>query len=119
MIIYVGNLDSSRDFLDVRDVVNAYYELLKSGKKGEIYNVGSGKSYKISDLLKKIISYSNVDITISIDNNKFKPIEIKETKADISKLKRDTKWKVQYDLDDTILCTLNYWRDKIKENNIK
>lgn len=113
--IYVGNLNSSRDFLDVRDVVNAYFELLKNGLNGEIYNVGSGNSYKIADLLNKIIQYSDVSINIEIDENKFRPIEIEETVADISKLKRDTNWVQQYEVDITILNTLNFWRDKIRE----
>ena len=102
-IIYVGNLESARDFLDVRDVVNAYYELLKEGTVGEIYNVGSGKSYKISELLNKIISFSNLDIIVKIDKNKFRPVEIEETSAEISKIISDTKWRPQYNLEETIL----------------
>lgn len=118
-VIYVGNLESSRDFLDVRDVVNAYFELLKSGTVGEIYNVGSGHSVRISDLLERIISNSSVNISVETDPLKFRPIEIEETIADITKLQNDTKWHQLYDLDDTILITLNYWRDRVKEKQSK
>lgn len=118
-VIYVGNLESSRDFLDVRDVVNAYFELLKSGTVGEIYNVGSGHSVRISDLLERIISNSSVNISVETDPQKFRPIEIEETIADITKLQNDTKWHQLYDLDDTILITLNYWRDRVKEKQSK
>lgn len=118
-VIYVGNLESSRDFLDVRDVVNAYFELLKSGTVGEIYNVGSGHSVRISDLLERIISNSSVNISVETDPQKFRPIEIEETIADITKLQNDTEWHQLYDLDDTILITLNYWRDRVKEKQSK
>ena len=54
-IIKVGNLASYRDFTDVRDVVKAYTLILKNGSIGEVYNIGSGSSIKISDALELII----------------------------------------------------------------
>lgn len=112
-IINVGNLDVSRDFLDVRDVVNAYYELMINGIAGETYNVGSGNAYKIADLLNKIISHSNKKISILVDDSKFRPTEIPTTSANIEKILKDTSWKKEFNIDDTINATLNYWRDKI------
>lgn len=117
-IINVGNLASCRDFLDVQDVVNAYYELSMSGIAGQTYNVGSGNSYKIEDLLNIIINMSEIDIKINIDKNKFRPIEIQETCADISKITKDTNWFPKYPIEETILNTLNYWREKY-QNKIK
>ena len=113
-IINVGNLESCRDFLDVKDVVDAYYELSVSGVAGQTYNVGSGKSYKIKDLLQIITNMSDIEIKINVDKNKFRPIEIQETCADISKIKQDTNWYPKYKMEETILNTLNYWRTKYK-----
>jgi GDP-4-dehydro-6-deoxy-D-mannose reductase len=45
--ILVGNVDSQRDFIDVRDVVRAYWKLMSTGKYGEVYNIGSGKCRSI------------------------------------------------------------------------
>ena len=115
-IINVGNLNSYRDFLDVRDVVDAYYELSLNGKFGETYNIGSGNSYKIEDLLKMIISMSKCEIEVKIDEKKFRPIDIPKTCADITKILYDTNWSPKYEIKDTINNTLEYWREKYENS---
>lgn len=115
-IIRVGNLSSYRDFLDVRDIVSAYYKLIQTGKSGETYNVGSGKSIKIEEILNRLIQLSNCNIDVIVDPNKFRPIDIVETKANIEKLKRDTDWHQQHSIDDTLIETLNYFRDYYTRN---
>ena len=50
-VIQVGNLDSKRDFLDVRDLVRAYTFLLEQGMSGEVYNIGSGQVISIREIL--------------------------------------------------------------------
>ena len=84
--ILVGNLKAKRDFSNVKDVVNAYRLLLEKGKKGEIYNVGSGNSYSIEYILNTLLSYSPAKISVKIDENKFRPIDTEYIKADITKL---------------------------------
>ena len=111
-VINVGNLNSYRDFLDVRDVVEAYYELSLNGKSGETYNVGSGTSYKVENLLSMIINMSDYKIKVKIDEKKFRPIDIPETCADINKILCDTNWSPKYEIKDTISNTLEYWREK-------
>ena len=73
--IYVGNLSAYRDISDVKDVVKVYKKLLENETDKLIYNVGSGKAYKIEELLKYIISLSNQEIEIVIDKDKFRPID--------------------------------------------
>lgn len=109
-VINVGNLNAYRDFLDVRDVVSIYHELLLKGTIGETYNVGSGKSTKINDLLLQLIAMSNKDIKVEVDKNKFRPIEISEAKANIKKLIDDIGWKQKYDINKTLEDTLMYFR---------
>lgn len=111
-IIKVGNLSSKRDFTDVRDIVNAYRLLALKGKSGETYNVGSGHSYKMEDLLQIVISLSTAKIKVEIDKSKFRPIDTPEIRADISKLIKDTGYKVQYNIKDTIEEILNSYRNK-------
>jgi len=60
--IQVGNIDSSRDFLDVRDAVRAIWLLCQNPKPGEIFNLCSGRPVKISELLDMMISTMKVDI---------------------------------------------------------
>ena len=64
-VLKVGNLDTLRDFTDVRDIVRGYLMLLESGKIGESYNIGSGNVIKIKDILKKLINLSSKKISTS------------------------------------------------------
>lgn len=107
----VGNLEAQRDFSDVRDVVRAYRLLAQKGKSGEVYNVGSGNAYAVEDILKKMISFSEADIKITVDPEKFRPIELPVIKSDISKLKKDTGFEIMYSIDDTVKAVFDYWKD--------
>ena len=109
-VMKVGNLAAKRDFTDVRDVVRAYILLCEKGQKGEFYNVGSGSAVSIKELLDKILSHSRKKISVETDHEKFRPIDLPIIEADISKLVKDTGWRPEHKLDDTILETLNYWR---------
>jgi GDP-4-dehydro-6-deoxy-D-mannose reductase len=111
-VIYTGNLEAKRDFTDVRDIVRGYWELLGRSRSGEIYNIGSGKSYAIGDLLDRLISMSRVQIDIQIDPQKVRPVDIPELRADITKIQNDIHWQPMIDIDKTLSDTLDYWRAK-------
>lgn len=101
-VIRTGNLSAKRDFTDVRDVVRAYGMLAEKGRDGETYNVGSGKSISIEELMCKIIELSGVSIKREIDPKRLRPSDIPEIRADISKLQRDTGWSPQIELSQTL-----------------
>lgn len=109
-IIKVGNLDAKRDFTDVRDVVRAYYFVMTNGKSGEIYNVGSGITYKIKEILDKLLSLAKVSIYIEKDNDKMRPSDVPLIQCDNSKISTECGWTLQYQIDQTLIDTLNYWR---------
>lgn len=108
--LFVGNLNAKRDFSDVRDIVNAYRLLIEKGKSGELYNVGSGESISIKEILDILISLSDCEISIKIDENKLRPIDTKDVKADISKLVKDTNYSQKYNIKDTLKDVLNSFR---------
>lgn len=109
-VLYVGNLNARRDFTDVRDVVRAYGLIIQDGYKGAIYNVGYGSAFSIQEILKKILSLSNKDITVEIDPAKMRPIDIPIIEADISLIKSHLNWEPSISLEQTLKDTLNYWR---------
>lgn len=109
-VIKVGNLSVKRDFTDVRDVVRAYSLLIQKGKTGETYNVGSGNAISIEEILALILSYSNVKITVEVDQNKLRPVDAPIIEADIRKLQEFTGWRPEITLTETINDTINYWR---------
>ena len=112
-LLPVGNLEAKRDFTDVRDVVRAYSLLMEKGEFGEVYNIGSGVSYKISEILNKLLSFSNAKIKIESNQSLFRPIDDPELVCDASKLIKLTSWKPEIPIEQTLKDTLDYWRQII------
>lgn len=109
-IIEVGNLSAMRDFSDVRDIVRGYIGVLKNGKSGAIYNIGSGKAVPIQYLLDKLLSMAKCSIKVVNDPERMRPSDMKIVEADISRLQSDTGYIPMIDLDKTLNDTLNYFR---------
>lgn len=109
-VLTVGNLDSKRDFTDVRDVVRAYSLLMEKGKFGEVYNIGSGKSYKISQILDMLLKLTKIKIKIEIDKNLLRPSDNPELVCDFTKLRSITGWEPSVAIEETLKETLDYWR---------
>ena len=112
-VINVGNLDVKRDYSDVRDVVRAYILLIEKGKKGEAYNVCSGKAIPIKEILHILTSYSTEDIEIQIDSKKMRKADIPFLLGNNQKIKQDTSWQTEIPLKKTLLDLLEYWRKKV------
>ncbi len=112
-ILPVGNLEAKRDFTDVRDVVKAYDLLMEKGELGEVYNIGSGVSYKISEILNRLLSLTKIKIEVKVDHSLFRPIDDPDLVCDATKLKNLTGWKPEISLDKTLEDTLDYWRNII------
>ena len=53
-ILKVGNLSARRDFVDVDDIADAVCRLAEKGKAGELYNVCSGRSVGIREVLDRM-----------------------------------------------------------------
>jgi GDP-4-dehydro-6-deoxy-D-mannose reductase len=105
----VGNLDVRRDFLDVRDVCDAYVVLLKKGRMGETYNVCSGNSYRVGDLLNKLCTLAGVHVSIRVDVSRLRPVDTPELRGDPSKMRDHTGWTAKWSIDDTLKTLLEYW----------
>ena len=86
--------------------------LLETGKIGEVYNIGSGKAIKVSEILQKLVNMSKKEIEIKIDPNKFRPVDVPLVVCDNSKIKRDTGWYPTISIDKTLKDVLKYWRGK-------
>jgi GDP-4-dehydro-6-deoxy-D-mannose reductase len=112
-IIEVGDLNATRDFTDVRDIVNAYILLLKHGSNGEVYNVCSGVETSIRSILDKLISLAEVDIEINIDPSRFRSAEHKRSVGSFEKINRAVGWKPTVTLDNTIRDIIRYWESRI------
>jgi GDP-4-dehydro-6-deoxy-D-mannose reductase len=110
-IIYVGNLSAKRDFTDVRDVVRAYGLLVQGGVSGETYNVGTGHAIAIQEILDMIVGMSSAKISVRVDENKLRPVDVPIIEPDITKIKNTVGWTPRIKLETTLQETLNYWRN--------
>ncbi len=110
-VLKVGDLSSKRDISDVRDIVLGYYLLMKKGKPGEAYNLGSGKVYSLKKVLDSLVSLSSRKIKIQIDKTRLRKIDIPVLQADTTKIKKEISWKTQIPLEKTLKDTYNFWRE--------
>lgn len=110
--IFVGNLDSKRDFTDVRDIVNAYRLLAERGHSKEIYNVCSNVSTSIKEILNTFVGFSEKEIKVSVDKSKFRPIDIPDYYGSNQKLRNHTGWYPTINLEQSLLDIYEYWKGK-------
>lgn len=107
-IIETGNLEIIRDFVDVRDVVKAYYLLLTKGTPGEIYNVCSGRGIKLREVVNIIANELNVDISTHTNLEFVRPNDNIEIVGSPYKIETELGWKPTISLRQTL-------RDMIRE----
>lgn len=109
-VMEVGNLDARRDFTDVRDVVRAYTGIIQRGRPGETYNVGSGTATSIAEMLDMILARSTCEITVCVNPEKLRPVEVPVIAADVHKVYDAIGWNAEIPLAQSISDTLEYWR---------
>ena len=97
--------------------MRAYALLAEKGVAGETYNVGSGHARAIEEILHEILQQSKIPITVKVDPNKLRPVDVPVIEADIRKLNALTGWKPEIALKQTIKETLDYWRYETDTNH--
>lgn len=118
-LLKVGNINVKRDFTDVRDVVVAYYELLEKGAVGEAYNVCSGRTILLADLVKELQNNCSVAVRMEIDPARVRLSEVPKIVGDAGKLHKTTGWLQKIPLEKTLKDLLAYWRTEITRNAVK
>jgi len=109
-VLLVGNLDSVRDFLDVRDVVRAYQSVAESKFAGEVFNVASGIGVRISTILDNLLALSSAQVDVREDPARLRPSDIPMLIGDATKLRQSTCWEQTISLEQSLSDTLNDWR---------
>jgi len=100
-IVRTGNLSASRDFLDVRDVVRAYRLLLENVESG-VFNICSGKAIEIRKILDKLIRFSGVDVSVEIDPQRLRPVDVPVIYGSYEKINKHTGWQPEIPLEDSL-----------------
>jgi GDP-4-dehydro-6-deoxy-D-mannose reductase len=110
--LYVGNLEAKRDFTDVRDMVKAYWLALEKCEPGSVYNICSGKAWRIGDVLQLLLGMSKVKIEVKQDPARLRPSDVPVLLGDCSRFERTTGWKPTIPFEKTLEDMLEFWRAK-------
>jgi len=111
-VIHVGDLTPQRDFTDVRDIVRAYWLSLEHCSLGEVYNVASGKAYRIKEVLKILLDNSGQDIEVVEDPERLRPSDVPLLLGDNSRFCKATGWSPEIPFEQTAKDLLDYWRER-------
>jgi GDP-4-dehydro-6-deoxy-D-mannose reductase len=113
-VILTGDITVERDFLDVRDVARAYRLAVERGSPGDVYNVASGKSRRIGELLDLLIQQSSVDVEVRQDPARLRPVDVVRIVGDASKLRAATGWTPTIELESTLTELVDDWRHRLR-----
>jgi len=114
-VVYVGDLTPRRDYSDVRDIVRGYWLLLERGEPGEVYNLCSGRSWSIQQVLDFVLNLSTVKgITVKTDPARLRPSDVMILEGDPTKMHKATGWKVEIPFERTLTELLDYWRQRTR-----
>jgi GDP-4-dehydro-6-deoxy-D-mannose reductase len=110
--IRVGNIDTQRDFTDVRDVVRAYWLLLERNATG-VFNVCAGRPLAVRKVLESLASIAAVRIDIITEQTRLRSYDIPVIYGSNRKLADATGWKAEIPLEQTLRETYEYWKAEI------
>ena len=105
----VGDVDVTRDFLDVRDVLQAYLALLELGQNGEIYNVCSGLELRVRDMITRLAELARVDVELVQDEARMRRAEQRRVVGCADKIQQETGWKPGVSITETLQSVLSDW----------
>jgi GDP-4-dehydro-6-deoxy-D-mannose reductase len=118
-VIHVGDLESRRDWTDVRDTVRGYWLALERGVPGEVYNIGSGVTRSCREMLEILLSFTDRKIAVQVDPSRLRPSDVTLLWSDPTKFKLQTGWEPEIPFTSTMRDLLNYWRDQVAQRALR
>lgn len=117
--LLVGNLEARRDFLDVRDVVDAYVKTIfhPALTPGTIFNIASGVPRRIQDVLESLCKHSSKEILVELDPSRMRPSDTPNAIGNAHYAKTELGWHPKIEWDDTLSKVMSYWRSQTKSIN--
>lgn len=112
-LITTGDLSIVRDFLDVRDVVKAYYILFKKGVSGQVYNICSGEGVTLENIIKTMCKILSIEVKTQQNPALVRPNDNKIIIGSNAKIEQTTGWQPTYTLEESLKDILEYWNEKV------
>ena len=113
-VLEVGALEARRDFVDVRDVANAFVLAAERGAPGAVYNVASGQARAIRTVLDELLALSAVRVEVRVDPGRLRPAEIPVLAGDAGRLRAATGWTAAVPFRQTLADALSDWRARTR-----
>jgi GDP-4-dehydro-6-deoxy-D-mannose reductase len=113
-LLETGNLSPRRDLTDVRDTVQAYLLLMERGRSGEAYNVGTGQTHSMQEMVDRLLRLTQVRVQVKQRGDLVRATETPAVRADAAKLRRETGWAPRFSLEQTLADMLTYWRSALR-----
>ena len=110
-VIHVGNTDIVRDFTNVKDLARAFDLVAENGVSGEVYNAARGEGISIKDIIHLLKDITGIDVTIRSHKSKVRPIDVPSIIADVKKIEKDTGWKANITIRETLVELIEMWRE--------
>ena len=115
--VRVGNVDTRRDFIDVRDMVRAYWLLLERGDPDVVYMACSGRSMPVRRLLEGLARLARIPVTYASDAGLRRDGEQSDLYGSPARLRADTGWTPEIPIDTTLADTLDWWRERVADED--
>ena len=109
--VNVGSLRPRRDFTDVRDVVRAYRDVLRGGEPGEVYNICSGRSLAVGEILEALLKLSGQSIEVVEQSSRLRKTDVVEIRGDFGRIEEAVGWRPSIPIEQTLEDMIAYWRD--------
>ncbi len=117
-VMQVGQLATTRDLTDVRDVARAYDAILHRGSRNTIYNVCSGIETPMRSVLDELIILSGRTIEVAEDHGLIRKAEQQRLLGSYARLKKDTGWRPEIPLKTTLSDTLLYFVKQVNDETV-
>lgn len=111
-VLKTGNLDAIRDFTDVRDIVRAYRLAIEKCEPGEVYNICSGRGYRIRDIVNILQEISGIAVTIYEDPARMRPSDVPMLVGNASRFRAVTGWTPTIPFEKTMEDLYHYWLEQ-------
>jgi GDP-4-dehydro-6-deoxy-D-mannose reductase len=111
--VRVGNLDTRRDFTDVRDMVRAYLLILERGDPDTVYMACSGRSRPVRELVEGLAPLARIPVTFASDAGLRRSGEQPDLYGSPARLRDDTGWMPEIAIETTLADTLDWWRERV------
>lgn len=111
----VGDIDVTRDFLDVDDVVSAYLALLEKGASGRIYNICSGREQSVRSLIEQLADIAQVEIQLTQDPSRLRAVSQRRVCGSHARLHQITGWEPRISTHQSLRTILSDWDMRVRQ----